>query len=97
MSRATIITEPSERITSNILTKYEVSSILASRAKEIENGSPYDPRLIDELNELNLEITNIHLAELELKYGLIPYYIYRTIGDGVYERWKISEMYYRSD
>ena len=90
-----IITEPSQRITSNILSKYEVANILSKRARELESGSKYDSRVLQYIPAD--KVSGITIAEVELKYGLIPYYIYRSIGDNVYERWNVSEMYYRAD
>jgi DNA-directed RNA polymerase subunit K/omega len=94
-SAGSMITDPAKRITSNILSKYEVSAILAKRARDLETGSKYDPRVLQFIPAEN--ISNITIAETELKYGLIPYYIYREVGDNIYERWSVSEMYYRAD
>lgn len=80
------------RTTSNILTRFEVASIITRRAEEIENNEPFDESLLDEVKNKNKMA--IEVAELELKYGLIPYFIDRRVGQNLWERWEVSEMYF---
>ena len=89
-----IVRNPDEFITPDVLNEYEVARIIEWRAIEIANGHPYDVTL---LNELPPDKKAEDLAELELKYGLIPYTIYRKIGQNVYEEWSVENMYYRDD
>lgn len=89
--KSVIISNPSERITPNILNRFEVASILTKRATEIENNAVYDETLIAEIEE---PIEARKIAEKELEYGLIDYNIYRKVGQNTYELWNVSEMYY---
>lgn len=74
-----------ERISRNILTKYEVVRIIGTRSKQISDGSKvfvkYDGNK-----------SAIELAELELKHKMIPLKIKRPLPNGKYEIWKISEL-----
>jgi DNA-directed RNA polymerase subunit K/omega len=89
-----IIDDPTQRITPDILNRFEVTAVLSKRAREIELGSPYDQSLESEILGQNHAI---EIAEKELEYGLIPYNIYRKIGTNTYEKWSVSEMYFHED
>jgi DNA-directed RNA polymerase subunit K/omega len=66
-----IIDNPDQRITSDILNKYEVSAIISKRAEEISKGAPFEEDLLDQVTDKKFMAQQ--LAELELKYGLIDY------------------------
>jgi len=74
-----------ERISRNILTKYEIVRIIGTRAKQISDGSKvfvkYDGNK-----------SAIELAELELKHKMVPLKIKRPLPNGKFEIWKISEL-----
>lgn len=90
-----IVDNPDERITPNILNKYEVSAIITKRAEEISRGAPFEEELLDHVTDKKFMAKQ--LAELELKYGLIDNIIYRKIGQNTYEKWNTKEMYYYED
>lgn len=74
-----------DRLTGNVMTKYERVRILAERSKQLMLGAK--PMLKD--------TDNIHpkdIARLELEMGAIPYKIHRERPDGKIEEWKVSEL-----
>jgi len=74
-----------ERISRNILTKYEMVRLLGTRAKQISDGSKVFVKYDGAKSAMEL-------AELELKYKMIPLKIKRPMPNGKYEIWKISEL-----
>ena len=68
-----------------ILTKYEKVRILGTRAKQISDGSKV-------FVKYECARSAMELAELELKYKMIPLKIKRPMPNGKYEIWKISEL-----
>ncbi len=74
-----------QRVSRNILTKYEIVRIIGTRAKQISDGSKvfvkYDGNK-----------SAIELAELELKNKMIPLKIKRPLPNGKFEIWKLSEL-----
>ena len=74
-----------ERISINILTKYEMVRLLGTRAKQISDGSKVFVKYDGAKSAMEL-------AELELKYKMIPLKIKRPMPNGKYEIWKISEL-----
>ncbi len=74
-----------DRITGNVLTKYERVRILAERSKQLMLGAKPMLKFTE----------NIHpkdIARLELERGVIPYKVHRERPDGKIEIWKISEL-----
>ena len=74
-----------QRITINRLTKYERVRIIGIRAKQIITGANILLKGIE--NKTPTEI-----AELELKYNMLPFKIKRRLPNGRYEIWKLSEL-----
>ena len=74
-----------ERISRNILTKYESVRLLGTRAKQISDGSKVFVKYDGAKSAMEL-------AELELKHKVIPLKIKRPMPNGKYEIWKISEL-----
>lgn len=74
-----------ERITKPILTKYERVRILGDRRQQLTQGAKPMLKGVDGLSPK--EISN-----LELKNGVIPFIIVRTLPSGMQEHWKISEL-----
>ena len=73
------------RITMNRLTKYEKVRIIGIRAKQIMTGANILIKGIE--NKTPTEI-----AELELKYNMVPFKIKRKLPNGKFEIWKLSEL-----
>jgi DNA-directed RNA polymerase I, II, and III subunit RPABC2 len=77
--------DSSNRITMNRLTKYEKVRIIGIRTKQIMTGA-------------NILIKGIEgkapseIAELELKYNMVPFKIKRKLPNGKFEIWKLSEL-----
>lgn len=72
-----------ERISNNLLTKYEKTRIIYTRAEQIARG---------EAPTINTKLTDsIEIAEEELKQGKIPFKIRRYIG-AKYEEWNIKDL-----
>lgn len=71
-----------QRITNNVLSKYEKAKVLGVRASQIAKNSPIyasiDPERLLSLNALDI-------AELELQQKTIPFLIRRFLPDGQFE------------
>lgn len=78
-----------QRITNNVLSKYEKAKVLGVRAAQIAKNAPIyasiDPERLFTLNALDI-------AELELQQKTIPFLIRRFLPDGQFEEWRISEL-----
>jgi DNA-directed RNA polymerase subunit K/omega len=77
--------EGDDRITSNMMTKYEYVQIMGVRTKQLDMGAK---KFIK--NEGNL--SNKEIALLELQHKVIPMKIKRPLPNGRYEIWKVSEL-----
>ena len=77
--------DDSQRITFPILTKYERVRILCDRAKHLSCGAK---PMIQNYQHLDSK----QIAEEELKHGVIPFIIVRTLPNGKKEKWRISEL-----
>lgn len=74
-----------DRITGDVMTKYERVRILAERSKQLMLGAKPMLKNTD----------NIHpkdIARLEMDKGYIPYKIHRERPDGKIEVWKLNEL-----
>lgn len=81
-----IIIVPSEyRITSEVITKFEFTSVTSNRGKQIENGSKVFVDIGDETDP-------IVMAELEIKMKQCPLSIRRLISTNIAEIWEVNEM-----
>lgn len=91
----TVYVHPDDRITSEIMTKFEYCEIVSIRSKQIEDGAqPFID--IDELSD------PIQIAKKEIAYKKCPLSIirHRTITDGnitIAELWQVNEMAIPSD
>lgn len=74
-----------ERISRNILTKYEMVRLLGTRAKQISDGSKVFVKYDGAKSAMEL-------AELELEHKIIPLKIKRPMPNGRYEIWRLSEL-----
>lgn len=74
-----------DRITKNIMTKYEMVRVIGVRAKQISQGAK--PMIIG-YKGLKPKI----IAKLELKNDRLPFFIIRTHPNGKKEKWSSSEL-----
>jgi len=82
------------RSTHPILTNYEYTNIIGTRAEQIDRGAkPF----INPCIYLNPILTSIDIAKQEFRQGLLDYKIKRPYPDGTYEEWYIREMIWMED
>lgn len=74
-----------ERVTTNVLTKYERGRILGARATQIADNAPV-------LVALEGEVDPYMIACKELQQRVIPFIVRRYLPDGSYEDWAINEL-----
>ena len=84
-----VIIHNKNRITRPILTKYEKTLILGTRAQQISGGSPI---LIDNVFLNNDTNTPLNIARIELKNNVLPFIIRRPLPNGTYEDWQLTEL-----
>nr|CAG4641398.1 EOG090X0MJU [Eulimnadia texana] len=77
--------QPSKRITTPYMTKYERARVLGTRALQIAMCAPV-------MVELEGETDPLQIAMKELKQRKIPIIIRRYLPDGSYEDWGIDEL-----
>jgi len=81
--------EKKNRITSNIMTKYERARILGTRALQLSRNAP-----------TNIDTTGLtdplKIAEQELILKKCPLILRRNFPNGAFEDWKVSELIYYS-
>jgi DNA-directed RNA polymerase subunit K/omega len=85
------ITDPNERQTSNIMTKYEYARVIGNRAREIEDSGASDVSK----SARESGITNsLDVAEYELEDVSSPFHtvIYRDVQKNVYEVWPVRDL-----
>jgi DNA-directed RNA polymerase subunit K/omega len=87
-----IIKEPSEKITPNILNRFEIAKVISILAEQIANGGEFDEEILDEIP--GIKDMNIEIAMRQLELGQTNLIIYRQIGDNVEEEWLVDEMLY---
>jgi len=82
-------TEKKNRITSNIMTKYERARILGTRALQLSRNAPTS---VDTSG-----ITDpLKIAEKELTLKKCPLILRRNFPNSTFEDWKVSELIYYS-
>lgn len=74
-----------DRITKAVLTKYERVRLLEDRTKQLSLGAKPMIKNVEDLPSRKV-------AELELKYNVIPLIIIRPLPNNLMEKWKISEL-----
>ena len=74
-----------DRITRNILSKYEMVRILGERIKQLSMGAK---ALVKNVGDLSYE----NIAIEELKMGMIPFKIKRALPNEKYEFWSLKEL-----
>ena len=78
-------TDPSKRITTPYMTKYERARVLGTRALQIAMCAPL-------MVEPDNETDPLQIAMRELKEKKIPMIIRRYLPDGSFEDWSIDEL-----
>lgn len=76
---------PEDRITSEVMTKFEYAEIVSIRAKQIENGG-------DSYTDIGDLTDPIAIAKKEILDKRCPLDIRRMITDKIAERWHVNEM-----
>lgn len=76
---------PSERTTTNYMTKYERARLLGTRALQLSMNAP-------PMVELQGETDPLQIAMKELRERKIPLIIRRNLPDGSYEDWSVNEL-----
>lgn len=84
-SKMQYIIKNEDKITSNIITIYEMTELIGIRATQISNNSP----IFVEVEELT---DPIEMAKKEIINNKCPLYIKRYIGLDKYELWNPNEM-----
>ena len=77
--------DPSLRITTPFMTKYERARVLGTRALQISMGAPV-------MVDLDGETDPLKIATMELNEKKIPMIVRRYMPDGSHEDWKIDEL-----
>eukprot|EP00800_Vazella_pourtalesii_P006721 TRINITY_DN18810_c0_g1_i1.p1 TRINITY_DN18810_c0_g1~~TRINITY_DN18810_c0_g1_i1.p1 ORF type:complete len:135 (+),score=38.98 TRINITY_DN18810_c0_g1_i1:61-465(+) len=77
--------DPSQRITTPFMTKYERARVLGTRALQISMGAPV-------MVDLDGETDPLKIATMELNEKKIPMIVRRYMPDGSHEDWKIEEL-----
>lgn len=75
----------SSRITRNCLTKYEMVRILGERTKQLTLGAK---PMVKNYGDMSYDM----IAVEELKLGMTPFKIKRTLMNGKYELWDVNEL-----
>lgn len=85
LSKNIYIIPSNKRKTSQIMSTFEYTRVLAERAKQIQNGSIIfvDP---------GSHMSEIDIAKLEIKLKKCPFIIRRMLNDSVGEEWAVNEM-----
>jgi DNA-directed RNA polymerase I, II, and III subunit RPABC2 len=83
-TKGQIVYRGNDRTSINIMTKYEKARLIATRADQIQNGSPV---LVKTTSHEAIEI-----AEQELRAGVLPIAIKRNMPDGSVEIWQVTEL-----
>jgi DNA-directed RNA polymerase I, II, and III subunit RPABC2 len=78
-------TDPSKRVTTPYMTKYERARVLGTRALQIAMCAPL-------MVEPDGETDPLQIAMRELKEKKIPMIIRRYLPDGSFEDWSIDEL-----
>lgn len=73
------------RITTPIMTKYEIARLIGARARMLERNAP-------PLTDVGDEIDHVTIAAMELRAHVLPLKVDRFLPDGSCEVWKASEL-----
>ncbi len=84
----TIIEHNGEKLSRNILTKYEKTTLIGVRLEQLSYGSPSTLTLEEKKKCKTIQ----DIAELELKTGVIPLMLRRNLPNKTEEYWKITDL-----
>lgn len=88
------IVPESERLCTNIITKYERVRLISDRTAQLALGAKPMIRGIENIKHYDREKM---IAQLEFEARVIPIIIERERPDGAFEEWKISELKYKDN
>lgn len=77
--------KPEDRITSEVMTKFEYCEIISHRAKQIENGG----QSFTDVGELTDPLA---IAKKEISDKKCPLCVVRMITDKIAEKWSVNEL-----
>jgi DNA-directed RNA polymerase subunit K/omega len=80
-----VYTLPEDRITSEVMTKFELCEVISVRAKQIENGG-------DSFTDIGDLTDPLEIAKKEILDKKCPLDIIRMKTDKIAERWHVNEM-----
>lgn len=84
------VVPPNERVTSDVMQRFEMAQIIAVRAVQIaRTGRTFLPETVGALPP---DADAQYLAELELRSGNCPLKIRRRVGEDTFEEWLPREM-----
>lgn len=78
-------TENSDKITSNKMTIFEKAKIIGIRAEQLNDDAP---PFVETVGMTDC----IEIAKKELAAKKLPFIVRRTLPDGSFEDWKISDL-----
>ena len=87
-NKKTVIQSNDTKLSKNILTKFEKTSIIGARIEQLAYGSPTTLKEDDAKKCSNIT----EIAELELKKKVIPFMICRHLPNRTEEYWKIEDL-----
>ena len=85
INREVIFIHPENRKTSEIMTMFEYTNVISTRARQIELGGT----VFTDINNLS---DPIKIAEKEVKDKRCPLDINRYISENIAEKWHVNEM-----
>jgi DNA-directed RNA polymerase subunit K/omega len=87
-NKATVIEHNRKKLSRNILTKYEKTTLIGVRVEQLSYGC-----VSTLTNEQKKDCQNIReMAESELKLGVIPLMLCRHLPNKTEEYWKIKDL-----
>jgi DNA-directed RNA polymerase subunit K/omega len=84
----TIIEHNGEKLSRNIMTKFEKTTLIGVRLEQLSYGSPSTLTVEEKKSCKSI----IDLAEKELKTGVIPLMLCRHLPNKTEEYWKIKDL-----
>ena len=85
LEKKMIIVNDDNRVTSEVMSMFELAEIIGQRAKQIESGAV----CYADTGDISDPISK---AKIELKAKRCPLSILRQISEGIYEKWHCNEM-----
>jgi DNA-directed RNA polymerase I, II, and III subunit RPABC2 len=85
-----VLLHPNERVTSEVMSKFELCEVISIRAKQIENGQ----KVFTEIGALT---DPLEIAKKEVLDRRCPLSIIRMLTDTIGEKWHVNELGIPSD